>query len=117
MSVVVTGPVRTLTAPPLQPSVPQPLLMAKPVTPVAVSVHDTRMVRWFSAMAATWAGAAGGVPAVAGWREPAVAGVRDGLAVEEAAGRLARGPLPCWPCVRVRAAAVPAAATATIAAS
>ena len=45
MSAVATGPVRMLTAPPLQPSVPQPLLMAKPVTSVAVSVHDTRMVR------------------------------------------------------------------------
>jgi len=45
MSAAVAGPVRTLSAPPLQPSVPQPLLMVKPVMSVAVSVHDTRMVR------------------------------------------------------------------------
>ena len=43
-SVAVTLPVRTLMAPPLHRSVPQPLLTLKPVISVALSAQVTRTV-------------------------------------------------------------------------
>lgn len=72
--VVVTGPVRTFSALPLHPSVPQPLLRLKPVTSVAFSVQVTRIVYWFSAVAVTSVGAAGALPPDRGVGDPVAPG-------------------------------------------
>ena len=52
-SVAVTGPVRLFSAPPLHPSVPQPLLTLNPVTSADLSDQETRMVYWLKAVATT----------------------------------------------------------------
>ena len=107
----VTGPVRIFRAPPLQPLVPQPLPILKPMTPAAFSVQETRIVYGPKAVATTLVGAAGaGAPErdARGW---AVA-VPGGAPVAPG-----RGPDADLPVKRWRAIAVPADVTASTPAS